>query len=175
MQLDTGRLVIRDWQLSDAEDAFCIYGDPEVMRYVGTGHVYESVDKARFATKRIMDRYANKPLGFWAVEDKATGEVVGGALLKFLPDHSDIELGYHFCKKDWGKGYGTEIAKALVEYGFGHLGLEKIVAVTYPENAASQRVLEKAGFIHVGQTTYIDIPCELFVLESSGWAPAGDR
>ena len=169
MHLETERLIIRDWRLEDADAAFAIYGDPEVMKYVGTGQPYDSMEQARLSIRRSIARDKDKPFGFWAVEDKESGELIGGGLLKFLPDHSDVEVGYHLGKKWWGKGYGTEIAQALVRYGFEMLNLEKIVGVTYPENIASQRVLEKAGLIHVGSSTYVDIPVELYVLERWAW------
>lgn len=169
MHLETERLVIRDWRLEDAESAFSIYGDPEVMRFVGTGQPYESLEQTRLSLRRIILRDADKPLGFWAVEDKTSGELVGGALLKYLPDHSDVEVGYHLGRRWWGSGLATEVARALVQYGFEQVGLERIVAVTYPENLASRRVLEKAGLIHMGSGTYVDIEVETFALERWAW------
>lgn len=169
MRLQTDRLLIRDWSLEDVPAAFAVYGDPEVMKYVGFGVPDDSIEKTRVGIRRAMARDKDKPLGFWAVELLDTGEVIGGALLKYLPDHSDVEVGYHLGQKWWGQGYATEIAQALVRYGFETLGLEKIVGVTYPENVASQNVLQKAGLIHVGDTLYIDIPLELFVLERWAW------
>ena len=169
MHLESERLIIRDWTVEDAPAAFEVYGDPDVMQYVGRGAPDESLEMTRIGLRRAMLRDKDKPLGFWAVELRDTGELIGGALLKFLPDHSDIEVGYHLGKKWWGQGYATEIAQTLVQYGFEHLSLEKIVGVIYLENVASQRVLEKAGLIHVGSTTYVDIPVELYVIERWAW------
>lgn len=170
MLLETDRLRIRDWRIEDAEAAHRIYGDPEVMRYVGSGVPNDSIEKTRLGLRRAIARDANQPLGFWAAELKDSGELIGGALLKYLPDHSDVEVGYHLGQQWWGQGYATEIAQALVRYGFETVGLEKIVGVTYPENIASQRVLEKAGLIHMGESLYVDIPVELFVLERWAWS-----
>src|SRR5437773_2004276 len=108
MHLETDRLIIRDWRLEDSEAAFTIYGDPDVMRFVGTGQPYESLDQTRLSLRRIIARDTDKPMGFWAVEDKSTVELVGGGLLKYLPDHSDVEVGYHLAKKWWGRGMATE-------------------------------------------------------------------
>jgi GrpB-like predicted nucleotidyltransferase (UPF0157 family) len=58
----------------------------------------------------------------------------------------EIELNYHLHKKFWGKGYGTELTKALVQWGFQYLSTNKLVSATYPDNVASQKVLKKAGF-----------------------------
>jgi [ribosomal protein S5]-alanine N-acetyltransferase len=108
-------------------------------------------------------------MGFWAFVDKATGELVGGALLKPLPDDSDVGVGYHLGKKWWGRGLATEIAAALVRYSFEKVGLKRIVGVTYPENVASRRVLEKAGLVHSGQSRYVDIPVEFYVMDRETW------
>lgn len=169
MRLQSERLLIRDWTLEDVPAAFEVYGDPEVMRYVGSGVADESLEKTRMGIRRTIARDKDKPLGFWAVELLESREVIGGALLKHLPDRSDVEVGYHLGRKWWGQGYATEIATALLRYGFEQLGLEKIVGVTYPENVASQNVLQKAGLVHVGDTIYVDTPVELFVLERWAW------
>ena len=65
-------------------------------------------------------------------------------------------MGYRLHKKFWGKGYATELAKALIDWEFKHLSIDKIVAVIHPENKASQHVLEKAGMIFVGKSTYFN-------------------
>jgi len=163
MRLETPRLLIRDWRLEDADEAFKIYGDPDVMRYVGTGESHKSVDQTRERLAKVIERDRGQALGFWAAET-LEGTLVGGALLNTLPDGSDVEVGYHLGKQWWGKGYATELAQALVKYGFETVGLTKIVGVTYPENIASQRVLEKAGLVHKRQSLYGEIPVEFFEL-----------
>ena len=85
MHLETERLIIRDWRLEDANVAFTIYGDPEVMRYVGTGQPFASLEQTRETLGRIIERDKDQPMGFWAVDDKTTGQLVGGGLLKYLP------------------------------------------------------------------------------------------
>lgn len=167
MRLETERLIIRDWSPEDAVAAFAIYGDPEVMRYVGNGKPFESLEQTKEILGRIIARTKDQPLGFWAVENKPTGELIGGALLQDLPDHSDVEVGYHLGKPWWGKGYATELSTALVRYGFDTLKLNKIVGVTYPENLPSQRVLTKSGLSHVGSSLYADIPVERFEAQKS--------
>jgi|SRR5579885_1335737 len=167
MHLETERLLIRDWRREDVEAAFSIYGDPEVMRYVGNGKPFESLDYMRKVIDRMIEKYRDQKLGVWAVELRETGELIGAGFLTAVPDGSDIEVGYHFGKPWWGNGYATETTKALVRYGFEEAGLNKIVGLTYPENIPSQRVLQKAGLTHEGQASYMDLTLEFFVLENS--------
>jgi ribosomal-protein-alanine N-acetyltransferase len=167
MRLETERLLIRDWKIEDAEAAFAIYGDPEVMRYVGP--MMQSLEQARASLGRIIARHEGKPLGFWAAETREGSELVGGALLNYMEQGQDIEVGYHLAKKWWGHGLATELATALVRYGFGELQLDKIVGVTYPDNIPSRRVLEKSGLLHLGSAKYVDIDVEMYSLNRSNW------
>jgi RimJ/RimL family protein N-acetyltransferase len=63
-----------------------------------------------------------------------------------LEDTGLIELGYRFVRPAWGQGVATEAGRSVLAYGFGRLGIDPIVAVTHPENRASQQVLRKLGF-----------------------------
>jgi [ribosomal protein S5]-alanine N-acetyltransferase len=165
MRLETDRLIIRPWTMEEADAAFAIYGDSEVMRYVGDGRPSPDIETMRASLAKLIERDRGKQLGLWALEKRDSGEVIGSGLLKPLPDNSDIEVGYHLAQKWWGQGYATEAATALVEYGLSNVGLSRIVGVTYPENVASQRVLTKAGLVHKGKSRYGEIEVELFVIE----------
>lgn len=81
--------------------------------------------------------------------EKESGYFVGeGGLhhLRFDDTQPEIEINYHLHTEFWGKGYGTELTKSLVRWGFENLSIDKIVASTCPDNIASQKVLKKAGF-----------------------------
>ena len=97
----------------------------------------------------MMESQDNYGHSLWVVIEKSGGELIGdcGFLRMPEPDEHEIELGYRLMKSWWGRGYATEAAAACVEYGFDRLSLDCIVAVTNPENRASQRVLQKIGFV----------------------------
>jgi RimJ/RimL family protein N-acetyltransferase len=67
-----------------------------------------------------------------------------------LEDGPEIEVGYHLAQFAWGKGFATEAARATIEHGFRVLDLDQLVSVVFPENFASQRVLEKSGMTYRG-------------------------
>jgi RimJ/RimL family protein N-acetyltransferase len=71
--------------------------------------------------------------------------------LKFDPNRNEIDLGYRFGTKFWGKGYATEAAFASLRYGFNKLQLPRIIGRVLPENIASVRVLEKCGMTYLGE------------------------
>ncbi len=85
--------------------------------------------------------------GIYILRDRAHDAVVGLGCLRHLSlDHQDeIEIGYLFSPSYWGRGLGTEVARACIELGFGQLDAPSLVAITHPDNRASRRVMEKAG------------------------------
>ncbi len=83
---------------------------------------------------------------FWAVEELDTGSLIGDCGLQPLEHRGpEVELGYDFHPRVWGRGLATEAARAVMTQAFIVFGIERVVAVVKPDNAASQRVLEKAG------------------------------
>ena len=88
---------------------------------------------------------------------------VGWYCLKYCPPTADVEVGYRLLFDAWGKGYATEGAQALIDYGFDRLGVNRIIGVTHPGNKASQHVLQKSGLRHAGWGRYYNRHVRLFV------------
>jgi len=150
-------------ELHDVDPLAAMWRDPKTMRYIGSGDVW-SEDEVRARLERAIETHARTGMTFWTVLDRATSAVVGqGGLVPISFNGDEIELGYRLGREHWGRGYASEIASGSVGYGFGTLGLDRLVAVTYPENAASRRVLEKSGFVGLGMTDkYYGVPCMLY-------------
>ena len=176
----TERLTARQWDPDNhAEGAFAMYGDPDVVRYIGN-RVVSDVDDQRQRLRAMKDRWASFEgrYGSWPVFETSTGELVGAALLKPLPLSgsnmttlsADIEVGWHVAKRHWRRGIATEIGRALLHHGFEVLELEVLHAVVDPSNPASQRVAQKIGMRHVGQTrAYYDDEVEHFEIKREEW------
>jgi [ribosomal protein S5]-alanine N-acetyltransferase len=82
----------------------------------------------------------------WAVDERPGDAVVGVAGLIWVEGHGpDVEAAYVLRRDRWGRGYATEALRAVLDVGHGQLGLERIVALAYPENDASRHGMEKAG------------------------------
>ncbi len=138
------RLLLRAFTPADAPLAHeRIYGDPEVMRHVGHGPVADLA-----ATERLLAAYADHQaahgFGFWAVQERASGELVGDAGLERTL-RGEVELGYTLARAAWGRGYATEAGELCVAEA-RELGLSELVGVVDVGNPASARVLEKLGF-----------------------------
>ena len=142
--LETERLIIRKFTPEDLETLIELRSDPEVNVYLGGTRMQnpQAIEK-RFQV--YIDSYRQNGFGVCAVIWKETGEMIGWSGLMPLEGTSEIEVGYGMKKEFWGKGIGLECARAWLEYGFNRAGLERIVAVAYPENTGSWRIMEKCG------------------------------
>jgi RimJ/RimL family protein N-acetyltransferase len=110
------------------------------------------------------ERGLHEPLGFWRIEGRADQVFHGlGALLR-MPDGDDVEVAYRLVRAAWGRGLATEAAGTLVAHALRTLALPRVVAVTYPDNRASQRVLDKLGFERRGLTEYKGVRATFHVL-----------
>jgi ribosomal-protein-alanine N-acetyltransferase len=148
---ETERLIVRRYELGDAPAMFEIYREPEVWRYLAGGEPYASVEQARERLAQRVKRCGERaPYGLWAVVVRDTGALIGSVLLVPLEEGPEVEVGYHFGTFAWGQGYATEVTRGAIRYGFDVLGLQQICGVVFPENVASQRVLEKAGLTYRG-------------------------
>ncbi|MGV3614403.1 MAG: GNAT family N-acetyltransferase [Fimbriimonas sp.] len=170
---ETSRLHLGRWTPEHAEDAFAIFGDPEVTRWLGGGGFPESVEAMRTA---IVDRWIprqekahERGFGFWPSIDKATGRVVGAILLKALPgdggaETPEIEIGWYVARDLWGRGYASEGAAAVADYALGELGLPELYAIVKPGNDRSVGVTRKLGMEPLGRTTkyYDGLEADLF-------------
>ncbi len=155
MLFETDRLIARRLTNDDVNAMFAIYGDRETMRYVG-----DSEPLTREACRGWVDvtdrNFENRGYGMVALIEKSTGDLVGCAGLVHPDQRVEAEIKYAFLHDCQGRGLATEAVRAFVQHGHDVLGLGQIVATVAPENAGSQRVLTKAGFVHVRDETNDD-------------------
>lgn len=147
LPLQTERLVIRPYREDDAPALHEVFGSPEVMKWTPSP---PSKDVAETAQRlaRTMAFTARQPpgLGLWALERKETSEFLGQVgLFPVEGKGPEVEVAYELAPRVWGHGYATEAARALVDYGFGELGLARVVALILPDNARSRNVASKCG------------------------------
>ena len=145
MLLETKRIVLRPFRLEDAEAAFAMNQDPRVTRFIPQESSV-TIEEVRQLIKQItLNDYEKYGYGRLALVDKNDGHFMGFAGLKFLTDLQEVDLGYRLIHKDWGQGFATEAAQALVRYGFETLGLNRIIAMALRDNTRSMRVMKKSG------------------------------
>ena len=170
MRLETPRLVIRSFALTDAAGMLHVFGDPEVRRYLPPfpDPTLESME-ASVGRRMAMER--DRGHGLWAVERKDSGELIGDCGLMLVEGTGpEVELAYHYKQTAWNQGYGTEAAIACLAHGFGPIGLEHVIAICFPENVGSWRVMEKAGMRYEGMASYYGLTLKKYVADRTTWA-----
>ena len=154
MRLDTERLVLRDYEREDAGPIHYWHRDPAVMEHLGGVTHPELPEFERFMTTIVAKyeayRAQGKPWCALVVFERLSWRPVGTGLLKPIPavdgtDLDEIEIGWHLARHVWGRGYATEMGRALLDAAFQHTELEHVNAVVDPANGASARVCERSG------------------------------
>ena len=144
--LTTPRLVLRHFERGDVDDLFAMDSDDRVMRYLGSGLKGRTRAECEQGIERMVERAAERPgYGLLHASLRDGGAFVGGCGLFPVPEGDDIEIAYRLPHSCWGRGFATEMARAVLAHGLGKLDLARIVGLTWPENVPSQRVLEKIG------------------------------
>ncbi|HMA01056.1 MAG TPA: GNAT family N-acetyltransferase [Gemmatimonadaceae bacterium] len=148
--LRTERLVLRPLVLADIEWYARFAGDADVMRFIGrAGPLTREQAEERLA--RYVRCWAEHELGMFSVRLRDDEQApVGWGGLQPLDGTAEIEVGYAFEKPAWGRGFATELASVVVQWGFEERRLDRIVAVASAENAASRRVMDKLGMRYEG-------------------------
>ncbi|MEO0324451.1 MAG: GNAT family N-acetyltransferase [Myxococcota bacterium] len=179
MHLETERLRLRPYELADAGPTHYWQRDPEVMRHLGGVKNDELASYEGFLREVVAKYAAHAAAGFpwnaFVVFEKASWRPVGTGILKPLPapgegDLDEIEVGWHLARQVWGRGYATEMGRALLDHAFAKTDRELINAVVAPENAASAAVCARLGF-----TRAEPLPCRYgdvlrFVMTREAWA-----
>jgi RimJ/RimL family protein N-acetyltransferase len=145
--LGTARLSLRPWTLDDLDDYARIFGKPEAMAFQMDRGLTRA-EAERFLRFHI-DAWTRHPFGAWAILPAATGRPIGWVSLEttesFPRAPDGVQIGWRLDPDEWGHGYATEAARAVLGYGFDTLGLPQIYVLFHRDNTASARVAAKLG------------------------------
>ena len=146
--LSTERLVLRRWWPEDLGPYAEMCADPDVMRWIGNGGV-RTREECASAIAAFERAWVDRGFGLVAMELQASGRFIGFVGLSvpaFLPEIlPSVEIGWRLAADQWGKGLATEGARATLEFGFGRVGLTRVVSIHQVGNGASERIMEKLG------------------------------
>ena len=161
IQLQTPRLILRQWQDSDTAPFIQMCADDEVMRYFPKK--LDTVEATAFI-ERIKTEIEKRSWGLFAVELKATGEFIGFIGLHVHPPEFELtdapEIGWRLLPQYWHQGYATEGAKAVLKYAFRNLRLDKIISLTACINTPSEGVMQRLGMDKVREFDHPFVPTE---------------
>jgi RimJ/RimL family protein N-acetyltransferase len=155
LPLETERLLVRPFEPErDAEPLFELWGDEEAMRFVRPASA--STEEVRERLEQILE-WNRSGWGLWSLDEREGGRLAGTVgLFPLAREGPEIELAYHVVPSRGGRGYATEAGAALLEAAWRETDLDHVVAIAFPENRASIRVMEKLGMTHEGLARYMD-------------------
>jgi len=160
-EIKTNRLYLRQFRKDDLDAYANIMGDHEVGKWFPKGDGYTR-EEAERSLDDILEHWDKHGFGIWAIIDKEKRVILGRCGLNLIAETSEVEVDFVLARNYWGRGYATEAAKAALAYGFDSLQLDRIIALTKPENIASRRVIEKIGMRYVKNAEYWGITCAYY-------------
>ncbi|HZW31265.1 MAG TPA: GNAT family N-acetyltransferase [Isosphaeraceae bacterium] len=149
-RLDTERLVLRMFRESDLDAYAAMLGDPEVMRYLAPNPMTRAEAWRNMAM--VLGHWQLRGFGLWALEERASGLLVGRAGCWLPEGWPGFEVGWALRRECWGRGYATEAARAAVHHAFTALGQTRVISLIRPDNARSIAVAARLGMTDCGKT-----------------------
>jgi len=163
--ITTSRLILRPFTMSDLHPLFTILQEPDIFKYFPRPGA-PPLDRVEHMINEQVEQYEKYGLGQWAVEWVDKSGLLGWCGLNHLPDTNEDEVAYLLSSSVQGIGVATEGAQASLEFGFGTLGLKRIIALVHPENIPSRRVAEKIGMALLDRKYYWGMECLRFIKRS---------
>ena len=167
--IETERLRFRPFTPDDLPWLIEMRSDEAVNRYLG-GTAMQNPEALAKRIKFYMDCHDEYGFGNCVMIHKATGELMGSAGLQPLEDTGQIEVGYNMSKKFWRQGYGYEAAMGWLRFGFEKCGLDRIVAVAFPENTGSWKIMEKCGMRYENTEQHYGFECVVYAVSREEFA-----
>ncbi len=172
--LATPRLLLRMWLDSDLEPFTSMCADPAVMRFLGDGQP-KGADEARRSFEEFRDDWDREGHGLFALERLDDGRFIGFAGVRaptFLPEIlPTLEVGWRLRSDQWGQGFATEAAAAVVDWTFGTLDVDELVSIVATDNSASIKVAMKLGMTR-GRRTIVPATgrwVDVFGIDAATW------
>lgn len=144
--LDTARLTLHRFSTDDAAFVVELLNEPSFLRYIGDKGVRSEADACRYLEAGPMASYERFGFGLYRVGLREGGEPIGMCGLLKRDWLVDVDIGFAFLPRFWRRGYAFEASASVLVHARDGLGLERVVAITSPDNEASMALLAKLGF-----------------------------
>jgi RimJ/RimL family protein N-acetyltransferase len=159
-RLETERLVLRPWREHDLDAYAAITANAEVMRWMGRGPFAR--DDAWREIALYLGHFDLRGYTHWALELRASGELVGRCGPWFPEGWPAVEVGWLLGRDHWGQGYATEAARAALDWTWKELRPERVISLVAPENERSAAVARRLGAHPAGTATVRGMEATVF-------------
>ncbi len=144
LRIETARLALRPFVLSDTDDLHRLWIDPQVRKYLWDDEVI-SREVAEEVVQSSLASFASHGFGLWSVFFKGEDVLIGFCGFRHFDDPPEVEILYGVTPRHWGAGLATEAARAMLRFGFEENHFQRVYAGADPPNATSFRVMERCG------------------------------
>jgi len=163
MIFETERLLVRKWHPDDLYELHNLYADSAITEYIAPPLTI--AETRRIFDEQLIQYNIETQTGRYFIVDKENNRYIGTFLLRRNEESNAVEIGYALIKKEWGKGYATEIVRQGVDYVFNSTPFEVIHAYTEQPNINSKNVLVKCGFTQQVNAIEYGTELNLFSIE----------
>lgn len=164
----TKRLILRGYEEDDLDAFTDMYGNPDVMRYIGSGQTSNRSESWRLMAV-MLGHWHLRGYGSWAVEERTSGAMIGRVGCWHPEGWPGFEIGWMIRREFWGKGFATEASSVAMEFAFEELEQPHVISIIQPENAASRRVAEKLGEKLEGTAEVLGKECVVYGISREEW------
>ncbi len=148
--MQTDRLALREVQVDDAGFILALINDPDWIRFIGNKGIHSEQLARDYIRQGPQQMYLRHGFGLWLVSDRLSRTPMGMCGLIKRDSLEDVDLGFAFMPAFRGQGIAEEAARACMTFARQQLGMQRLVAITTPDNIASGRLLERLGFVLEG-------------------------
>ena len=170
--ITTARLRLQPLSFDDLEALHSLWTEPGVRRFLFDDQVI-SREQAAAEINDSAERFAANGCGLWGARIREESDLIGFCGYRPFYDPPQLQLLFGFHPDHWSRGLATEAAHAMIRLGFEGLDLDHVVACADAPNAASLRVLEKAGMIFDRRETVNGLDTVFYILGRTQFKPAG--
>ena len=138
---------MRKWSLTDFQDFSRLAKNPNVMRYISNGKVWDDHQILKFIERQQM---LQKQMGHcqWVIELQQKEGLIGFCGIAPFEPPGFLEIGWWLDESCWGRGYATEAAKVVLDYAINELGISQLRSVSHRNHSRSQAVMSRIGMRH---------------------------
>ena len=170
LEIETERLRLRSYEASDLDAVHRVWSDPLVTKFIRPGWTPTREEVASYF-QRVQERWAQDGWGQLAVVLKEEDSLIGYCGFKYVEETPEIELLYGLAQPYWGRGFTTEAAGACLRYVFENTKLNRIIALAYPNNKGSWRVMEKIGMKYEKMAHHYNAELVYYVITRDEFRP----
>lgn len=168
--IQTGRLALREAARDDAHFMLRLLNEPSWRTFIREHSISTREQAAEYLEERMIAAYRSLGFGLWIVELREGRCPVGICGLLKRDNLGDVDLGFAFLERFWGRGYAYEAARGSLEYAATRLGATRVLAITVPGNTRSIAVLERLGFKYESEFSHPGSDEVLALYAISEWA-----